>query len=152
MKKTFDEIVKFSDAAAAFINEFGTDPKKKLLYAVNKNYNKTKVIVDKVNTEMNEYYSENHNDLAIEYASVDDKGNVIQSDKGTFSYTKDNLKLFTKKRAELSKKIDEMLAEAKLKEYDVDVYFATSIDMDLTLDQQEAFTGFVLEPTLELVK
>lgn len=58
---------------------------EKKLYKI---YEKVKPLIDKYQAEVD--------DLKLEYASVDEKGNLIIDEKGGYKFTKDGLKEFNK--------------------------------------------------------
>lgn len=66
-----------------------TKGQKKLI----KIYEKVKHLVDEYNAKMEEY--------KLEYASVDDKGNVILDEKGAYKYNKEGLKNLNTKFKEI---------------------------------------------------
>jgi len=60
-------------------------------------------IYEKLKPYLDEYQAQ-IDDIRLEYASVDDKGNVIVDDKGNYKYTKEELKKFNKAFKELEAK------------------------------------------------
>ena len=66
---------------------------QKKLYKI---YEKVKPTIDKYQAEVD--------DLKLEYASVDDKGNLILDEKGGYKFTKEGLKSFNKAFKELEEK------------------------------------------------
>jgi len=60
-------------------------------------------IYEKLKPYIDDYQAQ-IDDIRLEYASVDDKGNVIVDDKGNYKYTKEELKKFNKAFKELEAK------------------------------------------------
>lgn len=75
----------------ANIGDQTTKGQKKLF----KIYDKLKYLGEEYNAKMDEY--------KLEFASVDDKGNVIVDDKGAYKYTKDGLKNLNAKFKDIEK-------------------------------------------------
>lgn len=69
-----------------------TKGQKKLL----KIYEKLKIYLDEYQSQIDE--------VRLDFASVDDKGNVIVDDKGNYKYSKEELKKFNKAFKELENK------------------------------------------------
>lgn len=60
-------------------------------------------IYEKLKPYLDEYQAQ-IDDVRLEYASVDDKGNVIVDDKGNYKYSKEELKKFNKAFKDLESK------------------------------------------------
>jgi len=61
----------------------------------------------KLHGKLKPYYEEwveKRDDIRLDYASVDDKGNILINDKGDYQFTKDKLKELNLKLRELMKK------------------------------------------------
>jgi hypothetical protein len=73
-------------------------------------------------------------DINVEHASLDKDGNLVM-DGERFRYSRDGMKArLTALRALMDV------------EHEVEPYFATEVPEDLTEDERDAFTGFVLRP------
>lgn len=73
----------------ANVGDQTTKGQKKLV----KIYEKLKHLIDEYNAKMDDY--------KLEFASVDDKGNVIVDEKGAYKYTKEGLKSLNAKFKEI---------------------------------------------------
>jgi RecA/RadA recombinase len=77
---TYKQLIESMDLIARNVGNQETKVQKKLL----KIYNKLKVYYDR--------YEELRNDIRLDYASVDEKNNVVLNDKSDYVFTKDQLK------------------------------------------------------------
>jgi hypothetical protein len=120
MKKTIQEIAIFNNVSSARQSE-----QTKLGYAIKKvGKQLDKIIVG---------YQEKLEDLRISLCSVDEKENVIKNEKDQYVYTRENLALFTSGARDLSKE-----------EYEIEPFICTELPKDLTEQEIEVFTGFVI--------
>lgn len=146
--KTFEQILNFNQTAFSITEKHGTDPKNKFLYAILKNQKKTDKLIADYNKWQRDFHLDKSEDLKIELASVDEKGNVIQDSEGKFSYTKENMKKLTKELKNLQEKLVERLETYKQREFEIEPYITTDADNDivksLSEEEVEALTGFVL--------
>lgn len=100
-----------------------TKGQKKLI----KIYEKVKHLVDEYNAKMEEY--------KLEYASVDDKGNVILDEKGAYKYNKDGLKNLNTKFKEIE--------SAEIKFDKINVVNPTGLEIYTFLDKWVDGVDFV---------
>lgn len=89
---TNNELIKLANLIGAFIGEQKTKGQKKLF----KIYEKIKPSIDKYQADLEE--------LRLDNASVDDKGNLILDEKGNYKFNKDGIKKLNKDIKELGKK------------------------------------------------
>jgi len=122
MKFTFDKIKEFAEIGKLY-SDFNDN---KLSYAIKKVLKR----IDKVQVQINEAME----DLRIDNCNVDEKGNVLRDEKGSYQYTKEGLKALGKGMREL-----------KDAEYELEIYIATETPEGLTEEQKEAFKGIVIE-------
>lgn len=125
-KRKLEDYFEFINAANAYLPSLSGD--NKLKYAINR--------VVSANDRVRKDYLEAVEDLKIDYASVDEKGNLeLKSDGKEYQYTKDA-------RKALNKAIKALLAE----DTDVKVYFATELPEDYEKAFDRFFSGFVIDP------
>lgn len=93
METTYLNCINAIANAEKIVNE---NHKSKFTYALEKFLQKNKHIRTK--------YNESVEDLRIEHASVDDKGNLLIDKNGSYSYTKDAYRVLTKNVRELNLK------------------------------------------------
>ena len=86
---TYRNLIETMEVISRNIGNQETKVQKKLL----KIYNKLKVYYDK--------YEELRNDIRLDYASVDEKGNVILNEKSDYVFSKDQLKELQKQLRDL---------------------------------------------------
>lgn len=133
--KTFDEIVEFSNEAYKFISKAEEEGKAntKLIYALKR------IAGDPVTQKKGTLHKVirkgqiKSRDLQIDYASVDDRGNLIKDDKGQYSYTKEN-----------KKALDLALENLTNDNMEFEPYIATEVTEDLNEYQKDLFKGFVI--------
>jgi len=89
---TNQQLIQTANLLAAYIGEQKTKTQKKLF----KIYEKLKPSIDKYQADLE--------DLRLDNASVDDKGNLILDDKGAFKFNKDGIKKLNKEIKELAEK------------------------------------------------
>jgi hypothetical protein len=132
---TYEQILKFVNKAKEYKSSLD-GKSNKLTYAIDKmaKFNQYgQMESGRLKDGLTEY-DEICGDERIDHASVDDKGNLILSDKGQYSYKPEKLKALNKKIKEIG------LREAKTFE----PYFATEVP-ELDEDFTEAFKGFVIK-------
>ena len=122
-KVTNEQISIFNALASAYLKEH--EGKNKLAYAVKRQLKLIKDKVEQIQDELQE--------VAINCASVDDKGNLIVNDNN-YTYKPE-------KRIELGKKQREILK----REVEIENYFTQEVPEKLDYQFKEAFTGFVIE-------
>lgn len=86
---TYKQLIESMDLIARNVGNQETKVQKKLL----KIYNKLKVYYDR--------YEELRNDIRLDFASVDEKNNVVLNEKSDYVFTKDKLKDMQKPLREL---------------------------------------------------
>ncbi len=122
MVKTFEQVLEFNEYANKI-----KDKQNKLSYACKK--------VQKRLAEYIEDYVDKIKDLDIEFASVDDKGNlVIHNDR--YTYKPDKLRTLNEAKKKLWK-------ENKDKEYEFESYICSELP-ELTQEELDILEGFVL--------
>ena len=122
MVKTFEQVLEFNEYANKI-----KDKQNKLSYACKK--------VQKRLAEYIEDYVDKIKDLDIEFASVDDKGNlVIHNDR--YTYKPDKLRTLNEAKKKLWK-------ENKDKEYEFESYICPELP-ELTQEELDILEGFVL--------
>lgn len=89
---TNQQLIQTANLIGAYIGEQKTKTQKKLF----KIYEKLKPSIDKYQADLE--------DLRLDNASVDDKGNLILDDKGAFKFNKDGIKKLNKEIKELGEK------------------------------------------------
>lgn len=124
MKTTNNDFINAIANAERFVNE---NSKSKFTYALEKFVQKNKQLRSK--------YQESIEDLRIEHASVDDKGNLVINERGDYSFTKEQYKELTKKVREFNQK------EIECEAYWVD---ESNIPKDLHSSYVKVFEGFVI--------
>jgi|SRR5215831_13854646 len=134
MKKTYRELTDFINAAALWQ---GTEKNKdhqngKFAYAVKKMVKRSNIA--------RERYFEEVEDVNVKHCSVDSDKNIIQTPQGQYRFTKDAMIERLKELRTLSEKT-----------IDIDPFIATVVPDDLTPEEIEAFTDFVIKPPLEVV-
>ncbi len=97
----------------------------KLIYACNNVSKKMNIIA--------EQYNEKVSDSEIDFASTDEKGNILFDLKGKPLFTKDNFRAFKAKVKELQRE-----------EYEIEPSICTDIPLELLEDQIEMFKGLVI--------
>lgn len=115
MKVTFDDINEVISEGAKIETE-------NFQYALKRIKNQHKKYFKK--------YLDNLEDLRIDLCSVDEKGNVLKDDKGSYVFSKENLKTLT-------------IKARQLQEFEIEPYFATDFP-ELTEDQKELFAGILI--------
>jgi hypothetical protein len=131
MKKSFDDILKFSNAGSFYVRSLN-GKKTKLSYAI-----------EKVSKQTDGYISEYRDavqDIGIEYAAVDSDGVLLVQEDGSFKFTKEGLK--NKVRDER-----DLLKEWKDKEFDVEPFYSTELPEDISDAMLDVLTGFVIAPS-----
>ena len=89
---TNNELIKVANLIGAYIGEQKTKGQKKLF----KIYEKLKPAIDKYQADLE--------DLRLDNASVDDKGNLILDEKGNYKFNKDGIKKLNKEIKGLGEK------------------------------------------------
>lgn len=89
MKKTYKELIDVMNIISANVGEATTKGQKKLF----KIYEKLKPLYEK--------YNDAREEIRMDGASVDDKGNLSLNEKGDYQYTKEAAKEVNKKLKEL---------------------------------------------------
>jgi hypothetical protein len=89
---TYKELIETLELISKNVGNQENKVQKKLI----KVYQKLKTYYD--------VYDENRNDIRLEHASVDEKGNVVLNEKGDYVFSKDGLKLLQKDLKELLNK------------------------------------------------
>lgn len=87
---TYKELIETLDLIGKNLNGQETKIQKKLVK-----------IYGKLKSSYYDAYDEMRNDIRLEHASVDEKGNVLLNDKGDYVFSKDALKLLQKDLKEL---------------------------------------------------
>jgi hypothetical protein len=128
--KTYRDLIDVINHIGNNIGDLTTKGQKKLL----KINEKLKVFYEK--------YSEEREEIRLDGASVDDKGNLILNDKGDYSYTKDaakqtNAKLKSLLDKEFSYKPIEVVNPNGLEDYFFLEGWVTGVDFIINLEQDE---------------
>ena len=89
---TNQQLIQTANLLAAYIGEQKTKTQKKLF----KIYEKLKPSIDKYQADLE--------DLRLDNASVDEKGNLILDEKGNYKFNKDGIKKLNKEIKELGEK------------------------------------------------
>ena len=89
---TNNELIKVANLIGAYVGEQKTKTQKKLF----KIYEKLKPSIDKYQADLE--------DLRLDNASVDEKGNLILDEKGNYKFNKDGIKKLNKEIKELAEK------------------------------------------------
>ncbi len=89
---TNQQLIQTANIIAAFVGDQKTKTQKKLF----KIYEKLKPSIDKYQADLE--------DLRLDNASVDEKGNLILDDKGNYKFNKDGIKKLNKEIKELAEK------------------------------------------------
>lgn len=89
---TNQQLIQTANLLAAYIGEQKTKTQKKLF----KIYEKLKPSIDKYQADLE--------DLRLDNASVDEKGNLILDEKGNYKFNKDGIKKLNKEIKELAEK------------------------------------------------
>ncbi len=89
---TNQQLIQTANLIAAYLGEQKTKTQKKLF----KIYEKLKPSIDKYQADLE--------DLRLDNASVDDKGNLILDDKGVYKFNKEAIKKLNKEIKELAEK------------------------------------------------
>lgn len=129
--KTFEEVVDFSNEAARLLAN--GDLNEKLKYAL------TKLVGDPNSVKkgnLANIFKDTQKEsikLQIEFASTDDRGNLLTDTKG-YVYTKDN-------KIGLNTALDNLA----VKEFEITPFYVEDINLTtLTEEQKELFKGFVI--------
>lgn len=128
MEKTYDELVEFIECKNK-VKKGNT----KFDYAANRIIDRIASATKKINKE----FDKKQRDLFVDYASVDDRGNLIVNDKGLYSYTRE-------KQKELDTTIEKLMEERGAKIVDVEPYIVTDYPDTLTERQEKAFDGLLI--------
>ena len=137
--KTFTEIQLFNSYGNTVLQRH---PNTKIAYAIKKVTDKTAELAEELSNELadidlNHCYT--NQEGVIEYDIVKDHhGNEIRQ----YKFTKEAKREKIEKERELVKKW-------KNRTFDIKPYFATEIPKDLTDDEREALTGFVMEDNVK---
>lgn len=107
------------------------EPNTKLYYAI-------KRVLKGMRRPM-EQHAEAIQDINVEHAATEEKTGALLMDGERFRFTRDGMKA----RLVALRKLNEET------EYEVEPYFATEIPKDLTEEELEAFSGFILRPGAE---
>lgn len=135
MKRTYRDYYSFKMQGTEYVKEKGDT---RYSYAVKKAL--------KRNESVNESHVEEYQDLQVENALTDDKSKKVLRDlKGNPEHDKEKNKLFRKQAKELMDKV----VDIKTPDTDVEgnIKWPTPPD-DLTIDEIEMFSGFVINPDL----
>jgi len=89
---TNQQLIQTANLLAAYVGEQKTKTQKKLF----KIYEKLKPSIDKYQADLE--------DLRLDNASVDEKGNLILDEKGNYKFNKDGIKKLNKEIKELAEK------------------------------------------------
>jgi hypothetical protein len=128
MQKTYEKVFEFMGETGAWISQnpeltkfkYGLEREMKLLKNVKENF------------------EIEANDISIDNAATDDKGVLLTDANGAFKFTKEGLKARNKQHRELLSKSVE-----------IEPYYVSEIPDELTDEQRQAFTGFVIRETPE---
>lgn len=126
MTKTYEEIIDFTTVATGFVKE-----KTKFAYACQKVINRVAVASKKATKK----YQEKLADIDIEFASVDEKDNLILVG-GKYQYTKES----ARKRLDAIRAEDAKLYETKI---DFEPHYCNELP-ELNEYQISCLTGFVI--------
>lgn len=119
--KTISECQLFLNVASKF-----SEGETKLSYAIRK--------VSKSIEKGFKKYNDSLEDARIDFCSTDEKGNVLKDEKGGYVFSKENLKLLTKKNRELLET-----------PFEVESYIATDLSgIEITEVEKELLTDFVI--------
>lgn len=130
-KKTFEQIVDFANEAGNLLAT--TESETKLTYALRRLVGDRKTSLKGRLDKVFKTVQNKAKDLQIDYASVDDKGNLLTNSRGGYEYTKDN-----------KKALDKAIEELSETEFEFEPYFVTEVSEELTEGQKEIFKGFVI--------
>jgi hypothetical protein len=128
MKVTFEQINEFIQESNFILAKRGEEKESKLTYAIKKMQKRLRKHIDD--------YMEEMRDIEVEFASTDEKGNLLKVDK-ELVYTPASEKTVRKKKRSV---YNEWLK----KEFEIENYITTEVVEELTEDQQDALKGFVL--------
>lgn len=134
---TYEQILQFTNRSKQYAKSL-KGKTNKLTYAIDKmtKFNPEGQLISGRLKEILTDYDELCNDERIDFASLDEGGNLIMSEKGQYSYKPDKLKA-------LGKKIKEIGNREVVKTFEP--YFATEVPEDLDEEFIESFKGFVIK-------
>lgn len=140
VKKTWDDLRLFFLNGAAFGGR-KDNIKSKTYYAIKK-------LMQKYQSEMDDYHSELEDEAKVPFCSVDSDKNIIYDvvDKQRFyKFTQEN-------QIKVNKKEREILKKWKAKELEIEPYYVSSdnLSLDLTDYEIEIFTGFIIKEGVEI--
>jgi hypothetical protein len=125
MKFSWNQCTQFAAAAQSVIDR-AKGNETKLTYAINR-------VISRIQKHQ-ATISDAIGDIEIDYCVVTEKDVIVRDAQGNLQYTKDGIKA----RNVATRKY---LSEANV---EVDPYFATKLPDDLTVEEIEALTGFVI--------
>ncbi len=132
VEKTFEEVVDFSNEASKVLTSVDIDDKLK--YALVKLIGDPNSVKKGSLTNIFKNTQKDSVTLQIEYASVDDKGNLLTDAKG-YVYTKEN-------KIALNKALDDLAS----KKFEITPFYVEEQYLNpLTEDQKDLFKGFVIK-------
>lgn len=126
-KQTVKKVITFASLAAQAIDKIKKEEKQ--FYALKKLLKKVQPIIDK--------HYEDVNDLRIDHASTDEKGNLILDSKDQFTFTKEKLK-----------ELNAAIRKLEGKEVDVEPHY-TEWPASLPESLKEYFIGFTVKEDQE---
>lgn len=127
-KVTFEQINEFLTASNQVLQAQKEEKESKLTYALKKVQKRIRKHIDD--------YMEVMRDIEVEHASTDADGNL--------KYDGDKLVYTPLQEKNMRKKKREVYAEWLKKEFEFEPYIATEIKEELSIEQKEALTGFVI--------
>lgn len=128
MNVTFEKITEFFNEASFYLQKNESE-NTKFIYALKKVQKKTKPFIDE--------FLEGLQDIEVNNASVDkDRNLIVENEK--YKFTKEAF-------LQMKKEKKEYIDSFKQKEFDIDVHITSEKEVpELTVEQKEAFAGFVI--------
>lgn len=151
-KKTFEEIRKFNLTVGEYFRADATKAREntKLGYAIKRVSEKEiePILVEYRNEHAEKYYDEVTRTQVDNALTDKATGAILENAQGSerpYKYDKEGLLAVMKAERHFQEVTSkELLAEWDKKEFDITGYVATEIPEDLTDEQKEVFSGFVL--------
>ncbi len=127
IEKTYEDLLEFIECKNK-VKKGNT----KFDYAANRIIDRIASATKKINKD----YDKKQRDLIVDFASEDAEKNLIVSDKGLYSYTKENQK-------KLDSAIEKLQDERLLKKVEIEPYIVSDYP-ELTERQEKAFEGLLI--------
>jgi hypothetical protein len=142
IKRSYQEIAQFDREARAYLvrreanwknanpESKASPPASKFTYAVNRMLKRSQAVIQD--------YHEQIEEINIKYCSEDKDGNIATDERGQFKFRREELLKRNKDQRELFKTKTE-----------IEVYMATEVPDDLSQEDKDTFSGFVIPEELE---